>query len=179
MSIKHAILGLLAERPLHGYELKAAYEGELVPAPSTQLNIGQVYTTLERLTRDGLVSHEVVSQTERPDKKVYALTAAGRRELRAWLGTASRIDLDLRTETYIKLVLARRLDDADPLAVLTVERQACFARLHEVTQTRAAAKAERAAVQTVLLLDLAVLRLEAFLKWLDHCEEILKKESKR
>lgn len=177
MSIKHAILGLLAERPLHGYELKAAYEADLVPA--TQLNIGQVYTTLERLTRDGLVAHEVVSQTERPDKKVYALTKDGRRALREWLGTASRLDLDLRNETYLKLVLARRLDEADPLRVLSVERQACFARLHEVTQARAAAKTERAALQTVLLLDLAVLRLEAFLKWLDHCEEIMRKESKR
>ncbi len=177
MSIKHAILGLLAERPLHGYELKAAYEAELVPA--TQLNYGQVYTTLERLTRDGLVAHEVISQTERPDKKVFALTDAGRRELRDWMAAPSRLDLDLRNETFLKLVLARRLEDGDPLAVLAVERQACFARLHEVTQARVAAKSERAALTTVLLLDLAVLRLEAFLKWLDHCEEILKKESKQ
>src|ERR671934_1824686 len=98
MSIKYAILGLLADRPLHGYELKAAYETELVP--STQLNYGQVYTTLERLARDGLVAHEVVSQTERPDKKVYALTEAGRKELRAWLTRPSRLDLDLRNEEF-------------------------------------------------------------------------------
>src|SRR5438128_11022545 len=89
MSIKYAILGLLADRPLHGYELKAAYEAELVPA--TQLNYGQVYTTLERLARDGLVAHEVVSQTERPDKKVYALTREGRRALQEWLATPSRL----------------------------------------------------------------------------------------
>ena len=88
MSIKHAILGLLSKKPLHGYELKAAYEEDLVPA--TQLNYGQVYTTLERLGRDGLVGHEVVSQAERPDKKVYALTAAGRKELREWLNTPSK-----------------------------------------------------------------------------------------
>src|SRR5438874_13683575 len=132
MSIKYAILGLLADRPLHGYELKAAYEAELVPA--TQLNYGQVYTTLERLARDGLVAHEVVSQTERPDKKVYALTREGRRELQEWLATPSRLDLDLRNETFLKLVLARRLEDADPLAVLAVERRSCFERLHEVTQ---------------------------------------------
>lgn len=177
MSIKYAILGLLAERPLHGYELKAAYESELVPA--THLNIGQVYTTLERLTRDGLVAHEVVNQTERPDKKVYALTPAGRQELHDWMAVPTQIDLDLRNETFIKLVLARRLEDADPLDVLRGERQACFGRLHEVMQARARAKTERAAVPTGLLLDLAVLRLEAFLKWLDQCEEVLKKESKR
>src|SRR5262245_12426867 len=173
MSIKHAILGLLAGGPLHGYELKAAYE-ELVPA--TQLNYGQVYTTLERLARDGLVAHEVVSQAERPDKKVYALTEAGRGELQEWLTTPSRLDLDLRNETFIKLVLALRLKQVEPRAILAVERQACFARLHEVTQARACAKLEGAAVQTVLLLDLAVLRLEAFMKWLEQCEEVLKKE---
>src|SRR6267143_6319311 len=99
MSIKHAILGLLSKKPLHGYELKAAYEQDLVPA--SQLNYGQVYTTLERLGRDGLVAHEVVSQTERPDKKVYALTDQGRKELHAWLETPARLDLDLRNETFL------------------------------------------------------------------------------
>ncbi len=147
--------------------------------PATQLNIGQVYTTLDRLTRDGLVAHEVVSQAERPDKKVYALTSAGRRELREWLDSPSRLDLDLRNETFIKLVLAQRLDDADPLRVLAVERRSCFARLQEVTQARAAAGRDQAPDQTTLLLDLAVLRLEAFLKWLDLCEERLTKEKKR
>src|SRR5437773_12117881 len=97
LSIKHAILGLLAGGPLHGYELKAAYEEELVPA--TQLNYGQVYTTLERLARDGLVAHELVTQAERPDKKVYALTAEGRAQLREWLTTPSPLALDPPHET--------------------------------------------------------------------------------
>jgi DNA-binding PadR family transcriptional regulator len=177
LSIKHALLGLLADQPLHGYELKAAYEDELVP--STQLNYGQVYTTLERLARDGLVAHEIVSQTERPDKKVYALTALGRRELQEWLSTPSRLDLDLRNETFLKLILARRLADANALAILAVERRSCFERLHEVAQARARADKEKASLQTILVLDLAVLRLEAFLKWLDRCEDVLKRESKR
>jgi DNA-binding PadR family transcriptional regulator len=177
MSIKYAILGLLADRPLHGYELKAAYEEDLVPA--TQLNYGQVYTTLERLARDGLVAHQVVSQAERPDKKVYALTAEGRKQLEAWLQGPSQLDLDLRNETFMKLALARRLRHADPLRVLAVERRSCFERLHEVAQARARAEKEKASLQTTLLLDLAVLKLEAFLKWLDRCEEILKPEGKR
>ena len=82
------------------------------------------------------------------------------------------------TLNLLKLILARRLADADPLEVLAVERRSCFARLHEVTQTKAAAQRERASVQTMLLLDLASLRLEAFLKWLERCEEVLKKEGK-
>jgi DNA-binding PadR family transcriptional regulator len=143
------------------------------------LNYGQVYTTLERLARDGLVALEIVSQTERPDKKVYALTAEGRTELQEWLATPSRLDLDLRNETFLKLILARRLADVSPLKILAVERRSCFERLHEVTQARARADKERASLQTILVLDLAVLRLEAFLKWLDHCEEMLKREVKR
>jgi DNA-binding PadR family transcriptional regulator len=176
MSIKHAILGLLSDGPLHGYELKAAYEEDLVPA--SQLNYGQVYTTLERLGRDGLVAHEVVSQTERPDKKVYALTDQGRSELQEWLDSPAPLDLDLRNETFLKLILARRLANADPQRVLAIERCSCSARLQEVIQTKACAQLEGASGQTVLLLDLAILRLEAFLKWLDRCEQVLKNECK-
>src|SRR5262249_49592269 len=153
--------------------LKAAYERELVPAVS--LNFGQIYTTLERLAREGLLEHEVVSQAERPDKKVYALTRAGRKELREWLAAPSRVGLDLRNETFLKLMLARRLADADPLRVLAVERRAAFAQLHEVAGARAKAAREGGAPQTALLLDLAALRLEAFLKWLEHCEKVLEK----
>lgn len=176
MSVKHAILGLLAGKPLHGYELKTGFE-DLVP--TTELNVGQVYTTLDRLSRDQLVTYEVVNQAERPDKKVYALTDVGRKELREWLSTPSAVELDLRNETFLKLMLARRLRWADPLKVLKVERRACFQRLHEVTQAKARAAQDGTLLPTILLLDLAALRLEAFLKWLDQCEEALKKEAKR
>lgn len=177
MSIKHAILGLLADKPLHGYELKAAYEEQLVAGSS--LNYGQVYTTLERLTRDGLVGHELVSQTERPDKKVYALTDEGRKQLKEWMSTPSVVDLDLRNETFLKLIFARRLKGVDPMKVLALERRASFERLHEVTQAKTRAEKEGAALPTILLLDLAALRLEAFLKWLERWETVLKKENTR
>ena len=167
---------MLASKPLHGYELKSGFE-EL--APTIDLNIGQVYTTLDRLSRDQFVTYEVVNQAERPDKKVYALTDVGRKELREWLATPSAMDLNLRNETFLKLMLARRLRGADPVKVLSVERRASFERLHEVMEAKTRAEQERASLQTLLLLDLAALRLEAFLKWLDHCEEALKKEGKR
>jgi DNA-binding PadR family transcriptional regulator len=161
---------------LHGYELKAAYE-ELVP--STQLNYGQVYATLERLTRDRFVEHEKVSQSERPDKKVYALTPAGRQELGNWLTTPTEFDCDLRDETFLKLMLALRLEGINPFEVLEAERRSAFASLHKVTHARARAVKEAASLQTVLSLDLAMLRLDAFVKWLDRCEEALKKEKRR
>jgi len=165
---------LLADGPLHGYELKAGYEAELVP--SGQLNFGQVYTTLDRLQRDGLVAHEVVSQTERPDRKVYTLTEAGQRQLQEWLQKPTPLELDLRNETFLKLMLARRLPGFDPLAILSQERRARFEKLHEVINDRARAEAEGTPPATLLALDLAVLRLEAFLHWLDRCEEVLQQE---
>jgi DNA-binding PadR family transcriptional regulator len=176
LSVKHAILGLLAGKPLHGYELRAGFQ-DLVP--TTEMNVGQVYTALDRLNRDRLVTYEVVNQAERPDKKVYELTEGGRKELKEWLATPSAMDLNLRNETFLKLMLARRLRWADPFKVLEVERRASFGRLHEVAQAKARAEEEGASLQSLLLLDLAALRLEAFLKWLNHCEEALKKEGKR
>ena len=176
MSIKHAILGLLAEGPAHGYDLKAAFEKV---APESSLNFGQVYATLDRLERAHLVTPEVVAQEKQPDKKVYALTDAGRRELRQWLATASDHDLDVRNETFLKIMLARRLPGADPLAVVRVERRAAFERLHERMAARAEAERKKVGLPRLLVLELAVLRLEAFLKWLDRCEEMLSQEKKR
>ena len=176
LSLKYAILGLLADGPRHGYDLRTLYERELVP--SSKLNFGQVYPTLERLQRDGWVEHDVVSQQERPDKKVYGLTEEGRSQLRAWLDTPSALNLDARNETFLKLMLARRLAQVEPLEVLKLEKRACFARLHEVTQARARATEEGEPLQAILLLDLAVLRLEAFMKWLENCDEELRQEGK-
>jgi DNA-binding PadR family transcriptional regulator len=175
MSIKHAILGLLAGGPAHGYDLKAAFEGV---APATSLNFGQVYTTLDRLKEAKLVSPEVVAQEGRPDRTVYALTEAGRKELREWLATPIKHDLDLRNEVFLKLMLARRLEGADPLEVLALERRACFEQLHKVIGARDQAEQEGAGPARLLPLELAVLRLEAFIKWMDRCEEILTREAK-
>lgn len=185
MSIKHAILGLLAGGPLHGYDLKVAYEDEVVP--STQLNFGQVYTTLDRLHKGGLVTPKRVSQVERPDKKVYALTDAGRRELREWLQTPSPPAADLRNETFLKLRLAQRLQKSEtntrdrnrvpgPLEVVAVERRASLESLHEFMAARTQAERGKRDPSTILLLELAILRIEAFLKWLDRCDETFRQE---
>ncbi len=144
--------------------------------PSAKLNFGQVYPTLNRLQSDGWVEHDVVSQPERPDKKVYSLTEEGQSRLRDWLRTPSALNLDARNETFLKLMLARRLAQVEPLEVLKLEKRACFARLHEVSQARARAREDGERLQVILLLDLAVLRLEAFMKWLENCDEALRQE---
>ena len=174
MSFRHAILGLLSHGPVPGYDLKSCFVRDLVP--SDRLNIGQVYTTLDRLRRDGFVGHQKIAQSERPDKKVYHLTPAGRNELREWLETPTALELDLRNETYLKLMTARRLDWASPDQVISTEKRACMTRLHEMQLARIAADHDGSPVQTRMLLELALLRLEAFAKWLDRCETLLKEE---
>ena len=169
------MLGLLTAGPRHGYELKSAFESEL--APQSSLNFGQVYASLERLEREGLVAHEVVSQEERPDKKVFQLTERGEQELAQWLHAPSVLSLDLRNETFLKLAVARRVPAGDPVAVLRVERRHAFARLHEVTEARMRAAEGGGPLELELLLDLASLRLEAFLQWLERCEEAMRDES--
>jgi DNA-binding PadR family transcriptional regulator len=172
-----AILGLLSERPLHGYELRSAYVEDLVP--HSELNIGQVYTTLDRLERDGLVSHALVAQAERPDKKVYELTGRGRGELRRWLDAPSPIDLDLRNEAYLKVGLARLLSELDAARTVAMERRACFERLADVAHAKAQAERDGEPLAKVMLLELAELRLEAFLNWLERCMERIKEEEAR
>ena len=88
MPLHHAVLGLLAERPSYGYQLKASFEQAIGPQWG-ELNIGHLYQVLDRLVRDGLVTRELVAQRDRPDKAVYGLTAAGRQELDRWVADPS------------------------------------------------------------------------------------------
>ena len=99
--LRYVVLGLLGAEPRYGYELKAVFEAFL--GGTWPLNIGQVYTTLTRLERDGLVVAEVVPQDQTPDRKVYALTDAGRAELDAWLAAVEIGPVRLRDEFFLRI----------------------------------------------------------------------------
>src|SRR2546421_3535635 len=115
----YALLGLLAVAPRHGYELKAAFEGLL--GGTWSLNIGQVYTTLSRLERDGLVESEVVAQDAFPDRKVYSLTELGEKELDRWLGAASPGAVRLKDEFVLK-ILVHAIVAGDPRPLVAEQR---------------------------------------------------------
>lgn len=165
--MRHAVLALLADEPAHGYEIKRALEERFgtVIAP---LNAGQVYTTLQRLQRDELVADDAVAQSGRPDKRVYRLTAAGRRALEEWLGTTSA-PTRLRDDFFMKLTLAHSMGLADPSELIARQRAAYLRALGELERVLAGG-AEGA---TALVVEGAALHLEADLKWLDRCEEVL------
>src|SRR5712692_10143246 len=103
-AVQYAILALLAQRPRHGYDLRDAFEAAL--GGNWPLNSGQIYSSLERLLRDGLVAEAGTERGGGPDKRVWELTEAGHGEVEAWFAAAVPRDYRLRDELYLKLMLA-------------------------------------------------------------------------
>ena len=161
--MRFPLLALLANGPAHGYELKQAMEqqfGSVLPP----LNAGQIYTTLSRLERDGLVDDDPVAQNGRPNKRVYQLTEAGRTELRGWVADATPA-ARLKDDFFVKLVLARAAGIADPLELIDRQRAAYLQALRELDDVATGDET------SALLVEGAALHLEADLKWLDLCEQ--------
>jgi len=164
--MRFPLLALLAQGPAHGYELKQALEqrfGTVLPP----LNAGQIYTTLSRLERDGLVDDDAVAQNGRPNKRVYRLTDAGQAELRSWVQDSTP-QTRLKDDFFIKLVLARAAGIAEPLELIAKQRGAYLQALRALDDVAAQADGD---VTAALLVEGAALHLEADLKWLDLCEQ--------
>ncbi|WP_368492319.1 PadR family transcriptional regulator [Cutibacterium sp.] len=162
MSIKFAILALLAETPRHGYEIKNEFDRRTNHTWS--LNIGQVYTTLDRLERDRLCFRG----DETPDGRVIAtITPAGREAVRQWFATPIAPRTPPRNELAIKIALAATSKDIDVAALIQDQRRATTHQLQEYRQARDGVAGDDLAGQ--LLIDGMVFAAEAELRWLDHC----------
>jgi DNA-binding PadR family transcriptional regulator len=163
MSVRHSLLALLDAGPMHGYGLKTEFEtatGDVWP-----LNVGQVYTTLGRLERDGLVA----AVADADGQKTYAITDAGRAELRRWFDTPVAREVVPRQELAIKLVFAMRSGPAVVSEVVQRQRVATVRSLQEFTRLKAAAEAD-GDLAWVLMLDAFVFQAESEARWLDLCE---------
>jgi DNA-binding PadR family transcriptional regulator len=171
MSIRHGVLALLGERPRYGYEVRTAFEARM--GGTWSLNVGQVYTTLSRLERDGLV--EAAGEDE-AGHQYYAITAAGREELHRWFTTPVRREDRPRDELAIKLALAVAADDLDVAAVLQAQRSDSLRALQEYTRLKVAARPageDPADLAWQLVLEAMIFQAEAEVRWLDHCESRL------
>ena len=171
--MRYAFLALLGSQPRHGYELKLALD-QIFDDALPPINAGQIYTTLARLERDGLVQSARVAQSSRPDKRVYELTPAGREALAAWLAEPAA-GPQLKDEFFMKLVLARLpgIDGGhDPAALIGRQRRAYLQSLRDLADL-AARKESDSNPTALLLIEGAILHLQADLKWLDLCEERL------
>ncbi|HWC31103.1 MAG TPA: PadR family transcriptional regulator [Dehalococcoidia bacterium] len=170
--MKYPLLALLATGAAHGYELKQSFESRF-GAVWPPVNIGQIYTTLQRLERDGLVHGYEVEQAGRPDKHVFEITEAGLHVLGEWVHSAAAAPR-VRDEFFMKLMLARLARLADPMELIDRQRLAFFQELRDLNDLSRDEKTPNSTTQ--LLIEGAALHVEADLKWLDLCEDRLRKD---
>ncbi len=168
MAVREGLLALLDEGPRHGYQLKTEFEeatGGVWP-----LNVGQVYTTLDRLQRDGLVDVEVFAGLSGgPGQKTYSITAAGRMELGAWWVAVPSDDPPPRDELMLKTLMAIERGRDHAMDVITKHRSALTALLQFRRRERRGQR-DGESLAAVLVTDALVVRAEADLRWLDICE---------
>jgi DNA-binding PadR family transcriptional regulator len=165
LTVRHAILGLLAQRPRHGYDLHAAFEALAGGADVWGVQPAQIYTTLTRLQDLGLVRQQRAGSQ---DKRIYALTPKGRAELNEWFASGVAGEHQ-RDEFFVKLMLSIEDDKADPYQVIQAQRSELYKRMHAWT-TRRSHVDPKSELAQIFLLDKMIMHLEADLKWLDLLE---------
>ena len=162
--VQEVLLALLAGEASHGYQLRARLALALGPLAGA-LNDGQVYVTLNRLEKSGLLASTRVGQADRPDRKVYELTPSGRARVATWLNDTSW-PTPAPAEFHLKLVAAAAAGLADPVGIVDRQRRELLTGL---AQAQRAALAEPNGSVAALLLEGVVLRLQADLRWLEAC----------
>jgi DNA-binding PadR family transcriptional regulator len=164
MSVRHALLALLSEGPKYGLQLRQEFEartGEVWP-----LNVGQVYTTLQRLERDGLVESDDAGD-EGPQKG-FRITAEGEDELAAWLRTPPDLSLPPRDELVIKILVAWRVPDVDVHEVIQVHRRYLVQLMQQWTRLKE--DEARFDLEFALAVDAELFRLDSVIRWLDTAD---------
>jgi DNA-binding PadR family transcriptional regulator len=170
MSIRQGLLALLEQGPMYGYQLRAEFERRT--GATWPLNVGQVYTTLARLERDGLVEP---AGHDGDGHAVYRITEAGRAGVLTWFSTPVSRTAPPRDELAIKLAMAVTVPGVDVRAVVQGQRTATIRALQDYTRLKARAGVPDAGpdLAWLLVLDSLVFAAEAEVRWLDHCESRL------
>ena len=170
MSIRHALLALLSEGPKYGLQLRQEFEartGEVWP-----LNVGQVYTTLQRLERDGLVASDDTDDEDGPQKGFH-ITAEGEDELARWLRTPPDLSSPPRDELVIKVLIAFRLPGIDVHEVVQTHRRYLVQLMQEWTRLKEYS-ADRD-LEFALVVDAELFRLDSVIRWLDSADGRIKR----
>lgn len=157
MPIHHAVLGLLADGPSYGYELKSSFEEAIGPQWG-ELNIGHLYQVLDRLDRDGFVTKKPFPQSDRPDRLIYRLTPRGRQELHRWLGERATRQSGYRDDFFLKLFVASRAGEDVLMEVAQAQRESSLQELASLGKLR---RSRRDDPLVRLLLDAAILHTKA------------------
>jgi len=163
--VKHGLLALLERGPMYGYQLRSEFEAST--GSTWPLNVGQVYTTLARLERDGLV--EPVGESDAEGRVTYRITDAGRAEVAGWFATPVNGESPPRDELAIKLAMALTTPGVDTHRVIQTQRTATLRSLQDLTRLKARAD-EQADAAWLLVLESMIFKAEAEVRWLDYCE---------
>src|SRR5262245_21654613 len=169
MSVRHALLALLSEGPKYGLQLGQEFEartGEVWP-----LNMGQVYTTLQRLERDGFVESD--DTLEDGPQKGFRITTAGRDELGEWLRTPPDTSAPPRDELVIKVLIATRLPGVNVLDIVQAHRRHLVETMHYYTRLKEDAGDDELGL--LLVADAEIFRLDASIRWPDAAEARIKR----
>lgn len=167
MSVRQSLLAILDQQACYGYQLRQEFERRT--GATWPLNVGQIYNTLDRLERDGLVAK---AATDSEGHVYYAITAAGRTEVGSWLGTPVQRGTGTRDELAIKLTLASTLPGVDIADVIQVQRHATLATLQELSRTEQGTTESTSPedLARLLVVDAMIFQAEADVRWLDHIE---------
>lgn len=171
MSIRYGLLALLQRQPMYGYQLRGEFETST--GGTWPLNVGQVYTTLARLERDGAVTEIGSADSDEAElQKTYAITELGLAELADWFVTPVSRARRPRDELAIKLAMAIVSPGVDVPAVIQAQRTDTLRALQEYTRLKVRAEEE---LSWLLVLDSMIFAAEAEVRWLDHCESRLRR----
>jgi len=165
--VRHVLLALLADGPVHGYDLKRTYDG-LFASVWGPVNIGQIYVTMGRHERDGLVTRH--RDERHPDRKLYELTDLGHKHLAEWL-RAPADPPAAKSEVLLRLVSASLLGAGTSREVVADHRQRCLEQLRALDRLSGTATPGTVAE---LALQNTALHLQAELRWLDLCDQRLR-----
>jgi DNA-binding PadR family transcriptional regulator len=162
VSVRHALLAILSDGPRYGLQLRQQFEartGEVWP-----LNVGQVYTTLRRLERDGLVEGD--AEAEGP-QRTFRITPGGEQELQRWLETPPSDEAPPRDELVIKVLVAARLPGVDASALLQTHRRQLLRQMQRYTHLKEDAADD---LNLLLIADAELYRIDATVRWLDSAD---------
>ncbi len=172
MSVRHALLALLSEGPKYGLQLREEFEartGEVWP-----LNVGQVYTTLQRLERDGLVESDDAAQDgPQTPQKAFRITAEGQTELACWLRTPPDMSAPPRDELVMKVLVAMRVPGTNVHDVIQVHRRYLVELMQQWTRIKEAEADSD--LSLALVVDAELFRLDSVIRWLDAADGRIKR----
>ena len=175
MSVRSSLLAILSEGPAYGYQLRGEFD--LRTGGTWPLNVGQVYSTLERLERDGLVDR---SGSDEEGRVRYTLTDAGAAEVRSWLSTPVQRQAT-RDELAMKLAIAATLPGVAIADIIQIQRSSTLAHLQALTRTKAAAATPSSASELAwtLVVESMLFQGEAEVRWLDYSEAAIAKATRQ